>query len=241
MFPPEPSLRLTKDTILFCAARGAEVEPDQRLLLPSAGSGRDAGAGAGLRARHRDRGARPGASIRRGGRSGASATSSAAISFFVNAGMRFVTELCKMRAFVELWDEITRDRYGVTDRPSAGFRYGVQVNSLGLTEQQPENNAYRILIEMLSVVLSKKARARAVQLPAWNEALGLPRPFDQQWSLRLQQIMAYETDLLEFGDIFDGTKEIEALGRQSSRREALAELAAIDAMGGAVEAIDTGY
>ena len=133
------------------------------------------------------------------------------ISFFVNAGMRFVTELAKMRAFVELWDEITRDRFGVADPSKRRFRYGVQVNSLGLTEQQPENNAYRILIEMLSVVLSKKARARAVQLPAWNEALGLPRPFDQQWSLRLQQIMAYETDLLEFGDIFDGSKEIEAL------------------------------
>ena len=119
-----------------------------------------------------------------------------AMSFFVNAGMRFVTELCKMRAFVDLWDEIARDRYGVTDPSKRRFRYGVQVNSLGLTEQQPENNAYRILIEMLSVVLSKRARARAVQLPAWNEALGLPRPFDQQWSLRLQQIMAYETDLL---------------------------------------------
>ena len=123
--------------------------------------------------------------------------------------MRFVTELAKMRAFVELWDEITRDRYGVADPAKRRFRYGVQVNSLGLTEQQPENNAYRILIEMLSVVLSKGARARAVQLPAWNEALGLPRPFDQQWSLRLQQIMAYETDLLEYGDIFDGSVEVE--------------------------------
>ena len=119
--------------------------------------------------------------------------------------MRFVTELCKMRAFTELWDEITRERYGVDDEKHRRFRYGVQVNSLGLTEQQPENNVYRILIEMLAVVLSKNARARAVQLPAWNEALGLPRPWDQQWSLRMQQIMAYETDLLEYGDIFDGS------------------------------------
>ena len=161
------------------------------------------------------------------------------ISFFVNAGMRFVTELAKMRAFVELWDEITRDRFGVKDPSKRRFRYGVQVNSLGLTEQQPENNAYRILIEMLSVVLSKDARARAIQLPAWNEALGLPRPFDQQWSLRLQQIMAYETDLLEFGDIFDGSKELAALVGKL-KREALDEIAEIDAMGGAVQAIETG-
>ena len=131
------------------------------------------------------------------------------ISFFVNAGMRFVTELCKMRAFAELWDEITRERYGVADPKQRLFRYGVQVNSLGLTEQQPENNVYRILLEMLAVTLSKNARARAVQLPAWNEALGLPRPWDQQWSLRMQQILAYETDLLEYGDIFDGSTEIE--------------------------------
>ncbi|HEX3182542.1 MAG TPA: methylmalonyl-CoA mutase family protein, partial [Beijerinckiaceae bacterium] len=130
------------------------------------------------------------------------------ISFFVNAGMRFVTELCKMRAFCELWDEITRERYGVEEEKYRRFRYGVQVNSLGLTEQQPENNVYRILIEMLAVTLSKNARARAVQLPAWNEALGLPRPFDQQWSLRMQQILAYETDLLEYGDIFEGSAEI---------------------------------
>ncbi len=162
------------------------------------------------------------------------------ISFFLNAGMRFVTELAKVRAFTELWDELIRDRYGVQDEKFRRFRYGVQVNSLGLTEQQPENNVYRILIETLAVVLSKKARARAVQLPAWNEALGLPRPFDQQWSLRLQQILAYETDLLEYGDLFDGsvelTKKVEDL-----KKEALAELAAIDAMGGAVAAVETGY
>ena len=142
------------------------------------------------------------------------------ISFFVNAGLRFVTEICKMRAFVELWDEITRERYGVTDPKQRLFRYGVQVNSLGLTEQQPENNVYRILLEMLAVTLSKNARARAVQLPAWNEALGLPRPWDQQWSLRMQQILAYETDLLEYGDIFDGSAEIDAQGRGAEARGA---------------------
>ena len=137
------------------------------------------------------------------------------ISFFVNAGIRFVTELCKMRAFTELWDEIGRERYGIADEKHRRFRYGVQVNSLGLTEQQPENNVYRILLEMLAVVLSKNARARAVQLPAWNEALGLPRPWDQQWSLRMQQIVAYETDLLEYGDIFDGSAEITSQGRSA--------------------------
>jgi len=162
------------------------------------------------------------------------------ISFFVNAGMRFVTELCKMRAFVELWDEITRDRYGVTDEKLRRFRYGVQVNSLGLTEQQPENNVTRILIEMLAVVLSKDARARAVQLPAWNEALGLPRPFDQQWSLRMQQIMAYETDLLEYGDIFNGSTEIAKKVAQL-KADALAELKKIEKMGGAAAAVESGY
>ena len=162
------------------------------------------------------------------------------ISFFVNAGMRFVTELCKMRAFTELWDEIVLKRYGVADEKLRRFRYGVQVNSLGLTEQQPENNVTRILIEMLAVVLSKGARARAVQLPAWNEALGLPRPFDQQWSLRMQQIMAYETDLLEYGDIFDGSSEI-SRKVAALKEEALAELAKIDALGGAAAAVESGY
>jgi (2R)-ethylmalonyl-CoA mutase len=162
------------------------------------------------------------------------------ISFFVNAGIRFVTEICKMRAFCELWDEITRDRYGIEDTKYRRFRYGVQVNSLGLTEQQPENNVYRILIEMLAVVLSKNARARAVQLPAWNEALGLPRPWDQQWSLRLQQIMAYETDLLEYDDLFDGNPAIER--KVGALKEgARAELAKIDEMGGAIAAVDRGY
>ena len=159
------------------------------------------------------------------------------ISFFVNAGIRFVTELCKMRAFTELWDEICRDRYGIEDEKFRRFRYGVQVNSLGLTEQQPENNVYRILIEMLAVTLSKNARARAVQLPAWNEALGLPRPWDQQWSLRMQQILAYETDLLEYGDLFDGNPVI-AARVEALKDGARAELATLDAMGGAIAAID---
>ena len=143
-----------------------------------------------------------------------------------------------MRAFVELWDEICRERYGVTDPKHRLFRYGVQVNSLGLTEQQPENNVYRILLEMLAVTLSKKARARAVQLPAWNEALGLPRPWDQQWSLRMQQILAYETDLLEYGDIFDGSTEIDAQGRGAEGRGAAPSWPASRRMGGAVAAID---
>ena len=159
------------------------------------------------------------------------------ISFFVNAGIRFVTEMCKMRAFVALWDEITETRYGIADARYRRFRYGVQVNSLGLTEPQPENNVYRILLEMLAVTLSKNARARAVQLPAWNEALGLPRPWDQQWSLRMQQILAYETDLLEYDDLFDGNPAIDR--KVAALMEgARAELAQIDAMGGAVAAID---
>ncbi|MEL6278733.1 MAG: protein meaA [Pseudomonadota bacterium] len=159
------------------------------------------------------------------------------ISFFVNAGIRFVTEMCKMRAFVDLWDEICETRYGVTDPKNRRFRYGVQVNSLGLTEQQPENNVYRILIEAMAVTLSKKARCRALQLPAWNEALGLPRPWDQQWSLRLQQVLAFETDLLEYDDLFDGNP---AVDRKVDALKAIAraELAAIDDIGGAVAAID---
>lgn len=159
------------------------------------------------------------------------------ISFFVNAGIRFVTEMCKMRAFVDLWDEICRERYGVEDPKFRRFRYGVQVNSLGLTEQQPENNVYRILIEMLAVTLSKKARARAVQLPAWNEALGLPRPWDQQWSMRMQQILAYETDLLEYGDLFDGNPVVDAKV-EALKEGARAELKTLDGMGGAVASIE---
>lgn len=159
------------------------------------------------------------------------------ISFFVNAGIRFVTEMCKMRAFVDLWDEILRDRYGVDDPKYRRFRYGVQVNSLGLTEQQPENNVYRILIEMLAVTLSKKARARAVQLPAWNEALGLPRPWDQQWSMRMQQIMAFETDLLEFDDLFDGNPAVDAKV-EALKNGARHELANLEGMGGAIQSIE---
>ncbi len=162
------------------------------------------------------------------------------ISFFVNAGIRFITEMCKMRAFTELWDEVCRERYGIADEKFRRFRYGVQVNSLGLTEQQPENNVYRILLEMLAVVLSKNARARAVQLPAWNEALGLPRAWDQQWSLRMQQIVAYETDLLEYADIFEGSREIEAKV-ESLKAQARTELARVLSLGGAIEAIEQGY
>ena len=159
------------------------------------------------------------------------------ISFFVNAGIRFVTEMCKMRAFVDLWDEICENRYGVTDPKYRRFRYGVQVNSLGLTEQQPENNVYRILIEMLAVTLSKNARARAVQLPAWNEALGLPRPWDQQWSMRMQQIMAFETDLLEYDDLFDGNPAVDSKVEQL-KEGARHELSTLDGMDGAISSIE---
>ena len=160
------------------------------------------------------------------------------ISFFVNAGLRFITETCKMRAFAQLWDELGRQRYGVSDEKARRFRYGVQVNSLGLTEQQAENNVYRILLETLAVTLSKDARARAVQLPAWNEALGLPRPWDQQWSLRMQQVLAYETDLLEYEDIFDGSKVIEAKVAELCEG-ARSELKRIESAGGAAIALET--
>lgn len=162
------------------------------------------------------------------------------ISFFVNAGVRFVEEMCKMRAFVALWDEITRERYGVTDPKMRRFRYGVQVNSLGLTEAQPENNVQRIVLEMLGVTLSKDARARAVQLPAWNEALGLPRPWDQQWSLRLQQVLAFESDLLEYDDIFAGSHVVEAKVAELVEG-AKAEMDRVQAMGGAIAAVESGY
>jgi len=162
------------------------------------------------------------------------------ISFFVNAGIRFITEMCKMRAFAELWDEICRERYGIAEEKYRRFRYGVQVNSLGLTEQQPENNVYRILLEMLAVTLSKNSRARAVQLPAWNEALGLPRPWDQQWSLRLQQILAHETDLLDYDDIFDGNPAIAAKVAEL-KDQAREELARVETLGGAVAAVEASY
>ena len=219
VFPPAPSLRLTKDLILFCARETPKWNPmnvcSYHLQEAGATPAQELSYALATAVAVLDR-------VRDSGEVGAAKFAEVVgqISFFVNAGMRFITELAKMRAFAELWDEIARDRYGVADPAKRRFRYGVQVNSLGLTEQQPENNAYRILIEMLSVVLSKKARARAVQLPAWNEALGLPRPFDQQWSLRLQQIMAYETDLLEYGDIFEGSTEIERARRGAEGRGA---------------------
>ncbi len=239
IFPPQPSLRLTADTIGFtyrevpkwnpmnvCSYHlqeaGATAVQEIAFSLANAIAILDA---------VRARGQVPEADFPQVvGR----------ISFFVNAGIRFITEMCKMRAFAELWDELTRTRYGVSDAKQRLFRYGVQVNSLGLTEQQPENNVYRILLEMLAVVLSKNARARSVQLPAWNEALGLPRPWDQQWSLRLQQIVAHETDLLEYGDIFDGSQQI-AAKVESLKQEALAEMRRIEDMGGAVAAIDSAY
>ncbi|GAA2444441.1 protein meaA [Streptomyces glaucus] len=162
------------------------------------------------------------------------------ISFFVNAGVRFIEEMCKMRAFGRIWDRITRERYGIEDPRHRRFRYGVQVNSLGLTEAQPENNVQRIVLEMLAVTLSKDARARAVQLPAWNEALGLPRPWDQQWSLRIQQVLAYESDLLEYDDIFEGSKVIEAKVDELAEA-ASAEIDRIQEMGGALAAVESGY
>jgi (2R)-ethylmalonyl-CoA mutase len=236
VFPPEPSLRLTKDTIVFSCRtlpkwnpvnvcsyhlQEAGATPVQELAfaLAMAEAILDA---------VRDSGEVASAEID---------PVVGRISFFVNAGVRFVTEMCKMRAFTELWDEITAERYGVADARHRRFRYGVQVNSLGLTEQQPENNVYRILLSMLAVTLSKDARARAVQLPAWNEALGLPRPWDQQWSIRMQQILAYETDLLEYPDLFDGSPVVRRKVDEL-KEQAKAELARIAEMGGVVAAID---
>ncbi len=237
VFPPAPSMRLIKDTILFTTRempkwnpmnvcsyhlQEAGATPQQELAfalatavavldnVKAADAVNDFGEVVGR------------------------------ISFFVNASARFITEMCKMRAFGELWDKITQERYHVTDPKHRLFRYGVQVNSLGLTEQQPENNVYRILLSMMAVTLSKKARARAVQLPAWNEALGLPRPWDQQWSLRMQQILAYETDLLEYADVFDGSAEI-AKKVDELKRAALEELDHIEKLGGAIAAVEMGY
>src|SRR5246500_2544404 len=239
VFPPAPSMRLTKDVILFTTREmpkwnpinvcsyhlqeaGATPVQELAFALATAIAVLDTVQASGVVER------------------GAFGEVVGRISFFVNAGLRFITELCKMRAFAELWDEITAERYGVNDPKQRLFRYGVQVNSLGLTEQQPENNVTRILIEMLAVTLSKNARARAVQLPAWNEALGLPRPWDQQWSLRMQQILAYETDLLEHGDIFDGSREIAAKVAEL-KQAAKQELNQIEKMGGTVAAVEQGY
>ncbi len=236
VFPPEPSLKLIKDTIVFSTANvpkwnptnvcsyhlqeaGATPVQELAFALATAIAVLDT-----VKASGEVKPEQFGNVVGR-------------VSFFVNAGLKFVTEVCKMRAFTELWDEIARERYGVTDAKHRMFRYGVQVNSLGLTEPQPENNVYRILIAALGVTLSKNARARALQLPAWNEALGLPRPWDQQWSLRMQQILAYETDLLEYADIFDGSVAI-ANKVAALKEEAKSELATIDKMGGAVASID---
>ena len=235
VFPPRPSMRLISDMVAWCYTEtpkwnplnvcsyhlqeaGATPEQELAFALATACAVLDA--------------------VRAGGQVPESdfPVVFGRISFFVNAGVRFVTEMCKMRAFVDLWEEIGRERYGVLDPKALMFRYGVQVNSLGLTEPQPENNVYRILIEALAVTLSKRARCRALQLPAWNEALGLPRPWDQQWSLRLQQILAYETDLLEFEDIFDGSHVVTAK-TEALKAEARAALADIDARGGAIEAV----
>ena len=236
IFPPGPSLRLIGDMIAWCYREvpkwnpmnvcsyhlqeaGATPEQELAFALATAISVLD--------------------TVRAGGQVPEEDFEIVAsrISFFVNAGVRFVTELCKMRSFTKLWDEILLERYGVQDKKARRFRYGVQVNSLGLTEPQPENNVYRILIEALAVTLSKDARCRALQLPAWNEALGLPRPWDQQWSLRLQQVLAYETDLLEYEDLFAGSHVVEAKVAELSKG-ALERLALIDDLGGAASAID---
>src|ERR1700726_3271236 len=239
VFPPAPSMRLTKDVILFTTRempkwnpmnvcsyhlQEAGATPVQELAFALATA---IGVLDAVKASGECAGDRFGEVVGR-------------TSFFVNAGLRFVTEICKMRAFTELWDEITRERYGVSDPKQRLFRYGVQVNSLGLTEQQPENNVARIVIEMLAVTLSKKARARAVQLPAWNEALGLPRPWDQQWSLRTQQIVAYETDVLDYEDIFEGSHVIEAKV-QGLMDEAWREVESVLASGGPLAAVESGY
>ncbi len=238
VFPPAPSMRLTKDVILFTTREVPKWNPmnvcSYHLQEAGATPVQELSFALATACAVLD-------TVRASGEvdEASFADSVGRISFFVNAGLRFITEICKMRAFAELWDEILRERYGVADPKKRVFRYGVQVNSLGLTEPQPENNVYRILIEMLAVTLSKRARARAVQLPAWNEALGLPRAWDQQWSMRMQQILAYETDLLEYGDIFDGSRVIEAKVEEL-KEAARAELARIDAMGGAIAALETG-
>ena len=239
VFPPGPSVRLTTDVIAYTVARmpkwnpvnvcsyhlqeaGATPVQEIAYALCTAMTILDA-----VRDCGQVRPERMGEVVGR-------------ISFFVNAGVRFVEEMCKMRAFARLWDTITRERYGMTDPAQRRFRYGVQVNSLGLTAAQPENNVQRIVLEMLAVTLSRDARARAVQLPAWNEALGLPRPADQQWSLRIQQVLAYESDLLEYGDLFDGSAVV-AAKTEELMAGAQAEIAAVTELGGMVPAVESGY
>src|SRR5690348_2346297 len=237
IFPPGPSVRLTTDLIAYTVARmpkwnpinvcsyhlqeaGATPVQEIAYALSTATAVLDA-------VREQVAAEQMGEVVAR-------------ISFFVNAGVRFVEEMCKMRAFARLWDTITRERYGIADPARRRFRYGVQVNSLGLTEAQPENNVQRIVLEMLAVTLSKHARARAIQLPAWNEALGLPRPWDQQWSLRIQQVLAYESDLLEYGDLFDGSPVVEAKTAELVAG-AEAEMAEVAELGGMVPAVESGY
>ena len=237
IFPPGPSVRLTTDLIAYTVARmpkwnpinvcsyhlqeaGATPVQEIAYALSTATAVLDA-------VRERVPAEQMGEVVGR-------------ISFFVNAGVRFVEEMCKVRAFARLWDTITRERYGIADPARRRFRYGVQVNSLGLTEAQPENNVQRIVLEMLAVTLSKHARARAIQLPAWNEALGLPRPWDQQWSLRIQQVLAYESDLLEYGDLFDGSPVVEAKTAELAAG-AEAEMAEVAELGGMVPAVESGY
>jgi ethylmalonyl-CoA mutase len=237
IFPPEPSVRLTTDLIAYTVARmpkwnpinvcsyhlqeaGATPVQEIAYALCTAMTVLDA-------VRGRVPAEQMGEVVGR-------------ISFFVNAGVRFVEEMCKMRAFARLWDKITRERYGIADPARRRFRYGVQVNSLGLTEAQPENNVQRIVLEMLAVTLSRDARARAIQLPAWNEALGLPRPVDQQWSLRIQQVLAYESDLLEYGDLFEGSPVVETKTVELVAG-AEAEMAEVDALGGMVPAVESGH
>jgi (2R)-ethylmalonyl-CoA mutase len=239
VFPPGPSLRLTTDMIAYAVAHipkwnpinicsyhlqeaGATPVQEIAYAMSTAIAVLDAVRDSGQVAQDR-----MGEVVAR-------------ISFFVNAGVRFVEEMCKVRAFTRIWDQITRERYGIDNPKQRRFRYGVQVNSLGLTEAQPENNVQRIVLEMLSVTLSKDARARAVQLPAWNEALGLPRPWDQQWSLRIQQVLAHESDLLEYEDIFDGSHVIEAKVSELVE-QSLAEIEHIQQMGGAMAAVESGY
>jgi (2R)-ethylmalonyl-CoA mutase len=239
IFPPGPSIRLTTDLIAYTVTRMPRWNPVNvcSYHLQEAGAtpvqeiAYTLGTAITLLDAVRDGGQVPAARL---------GEVVGRISFFVNAGVRFVEEMCKLRAFARLWDEITRERYGIEDPALRRFRYGVQVNSLGLTEAQPENNIQRIVLEMLAVTLSKNARARAVQLPAWNEALGLPRPEDQQWSLRIQQVLAYESDLLEYGDLFDGSPVVEAKTAELAAG-ARAELAEVEAQGGMVPAVESGF
>jgi ethylmalonyl-CoA mutase len=239
VFPPGPSLRLTTDLIAYAVARMPKWNPinvcSYHLQEAGATPVQEIAYALGTAVAVLD-------AVRDGGQVPPERMGEVVgrVSFFVNAGVRFVEEMCKMRAFARLWDQLTRDRYGITDPKLRRFRYGVQVNSLGLTEAQPENNVARIVLEMLAVVLSRDARARAVQLPAWNEALGLPRPWDQQWSLRLQQVLAYESDLLEYGDLFDGSPVV-AAKTSELMAGAEAEIDVIAGLGGMIPAVESGY